>query len=284
VARAQDLVPGAYTPAPAGFNIVTIAASLSVGGLVFDPSVPIKDGHSTIGGGFIGLNRTMNIAGRSANIGVGLPYLLGHIEGLVAGEFREGSRSGLGDLPVRVAVNLYGAPAMTRQQFAANRATTIVGISLTVGVPTGQYDPGRVINIGTHRWSVKPEVGSSRRRGRWTFEGASGVSFFTDNTNYVNGGTRRQAPIVSVQGHIIYTFRPNFWIASNGNLWYGGRLTTNGIEATELQRNSRLGVTLAVPIARRQVRIAYSFGAYTRLGGDFQSVGVSYSYAWFGRP
>ena len=29
-----------------------------------------------------------------------------------------------------------------------------------------------------------------------------------------------------------------------------------------------------------KLTVAYSFGAYTRTGGDFHSVGVSYSYAW----
>ena len=74
------------------------------------------------------------------------------------------------------------------------------------------------------------------------------------------------------------------WIAGDANAWTGGRLTNNGTENIEQQRNSRLGLTLALPVARRQLRIAYSFGAYTTIGGDFQSVGVSYSYAWAGRP
>jgi len=107
-----------------------------------------------------------------------------------------------------------------------------------------------------------------------------GGVFFTDNTEFVNGRTKQQAPILSAQGHLIRTIRPGFWIAADGNFWKGGRITLNGVpEATE-QRNSRLGVTLAVPIRRQQVRVSYSFGAYTTTGGDFHSVGMSYSYAW----
>ena len=111
-----------------------------------------------------------------------------------------------------------------------------------------------------------------------------GVVFFTDNTDFRDGGTYQQAPILSTQGHLIYTIRPGFWVAGDGNFWSGGRAKTNGVQAAERQQNSRLGVTLAVPIQRRQLRIAYSFGAYTRIGGDFSSLGVSYSYAWLGRP
>jgi hypothetical protein len=283
-ADAQDLVPGAYTPAPVGANVVTILATINDGDIAFDPSLPVEDGHSTLGVTAVSFNRTLNIAGRFASIGLGAPYVRGHVQGLVLSQLQEASRSGLADMSARIAVNVYGAPAMTRQQFAAYRATTIVGLSVTVAAPIGQYDPGKTINIGSHRWSVKPEVGFTRRTGAWTFEVDLGASFFTDNTNFQNGGTRQQAPIASAQGHLIYTIRPGLWVAGDGNYWSGGRLTTNGIEGSERQQNSRLGATFAVPIRRQQVRISYSFGAFTTIGGDFQSVGVSYSYVWAGRP
>jgi hypothetical protein len=38
---AQDLVPGAYTPGPVGFNVVTIVANINVGDITFDPSIPV---------------------------------------------------------------------------------------------------------------------------------------------------------------------------------------------------------------------------------------------------
>jgi hypothetical protein len=171
---------------------------------------------------------------------------------------------------------------MTPQEFARFRPSTVVGVSLTVGVPIGQYDSTRYVNLGTNRWTFKPEVGVSRTRDRWTLEGAAGVGFFTDNGDYV-GAVRQQAPIVAVQGHVIHRFRPGYWFAVDGNFWKGGLVTTNGVDQAEDQQNSRVGATLAVPIQRQQVRISYSFGAFTRLGGDFQQVGVSYSYVWAAR-
>jgi hypothetical protein len=282
-ARAQDLVPGAYTPAPTGFTIVNVAGVFSDGSLTFDPSLPIEEAHSTIGGMVIGIGRTLNIGGRYANIGVGIPLVFGHVEGLVFEQFQEASRTGQGDLGARFAINLYGAPAMTPRQFAAYRATTIVGVSLTVGVPAGQYDSTKYINLGANRWAFRPELGISRTRGPWTFEGDLGVWFFTDNASYVNGANRAQSPIVGLQGHLIRTFRPGFWIAADGNYWRGGRVTTNGNPQAWQQENSRVGATLAYPIRRHQIRLSYSFGAYTTIGGDFQSLGMSYTYAWASR-
>lgn len=283
VVRAQDLVPGAYTPAPIGFNILNITGAFSYGDIAFDPSLPIEDAHSTVGAMGIGIGRTLNIGGRFANIGVGIPLVIGHVEGLVLDQFQEASRRGQGDLGVRVAVNLYGAPAMTRQQFAAYRATTIVGVSLGVGAPIGQYDSTKYVNLGTNRWSFRPELGIMRTRGRWTFEGDIGAVFFSDNTNYVNDATRAQAPIVGLQGHLIHTFRPGFWVAADGNYWRGGRLTINGDRTPSEQENSRIGATLAYPVRRHQLRFSYSFGAYTTIGGDFHALGMSYNYAWAAR-
>ncbi len=148
----------------------------------------------------------------------------------------------------------------------------------------GSTDNSKFVNIGTNRWAFKPELGLSRRRGRWTFEGDFGGAFFTDNTDYVNGGTREQSPIASFQGHLIYTIRPGLWVAGDGNFWNGGRITANGAPNIVDQENSRLGITVAVPVALHQFRISYSVGAYTTIGGDFQSLGVSYSRAWAGRP
>ena len=284
VANAQDLVPGAYTPAPVGVNILTVSTVFSKGGIAFDPSLPVEDGDASVGMAAAGLSRTLNIAGRFASVSLGVPFVVGHVEGQVLGQFQEASRAGLADLPARVAINLYGAPAMTLQQFAAYRPTTIVGVSLSVGAPVGEYDPDRYINLGSNRWSFRPEVGISRTRGRWTFEGDIGSVFFTDNTNFVNESTREQALILAFQGHLIYTIRPGFWFAGDGNYWKGGRTTTNGTRSAYEQKNSRLGITAAVPIHRAQLRVSYSLGAYTTVGGDFHSIGMSYSYAWLPRP
>jgi hypothetical protein len=282
--RAQDLVPGAYTALPTGINILTVTAVFNDGALAFDPSLPIEAASAAIGGAGVAIGRTLNIAGRYANVGIGIPFVVGHVEGLVLDQFQEASRTGFGDLAIRTAVNLYGAPAMRRQEFAKYRASTVLGVSLTVGAPVGQYISTRYINLGTNRWSFRPELGFMRTKGRWTFEGDLAGLFFTDNTNYVNGATREQAPIVAFQGHLIYTFRPALWIAGDANYWKGGRITMDGTPAGLEQQNSRLGVTMAMPIKRQQWRFSYSFGAYTTIGGDYHSLGVSYTYAWAGRP
>jgi hypothetical protein len=263
------------------FNVITFVTTFNKGEVAFDPALPITDAQATIGAGAVGFARSFSLAGRYANIGVALPYANGHIEGLVFGQPQQRSPAGLGDIAVRLAANLYGARAMAPAQFAAYKPSTIIGVSLTVGIPVGNYNPARAINIGTNRFAFKPEIGVSRRVGAWTFEGDLGMVFFTDNTNFLNGGVYDQAPIVAAQGHVIRTFKPGLWAALDGNFWRGGRVTTNGTPGSELQQNSRVGATLALPVTRQQqLRVSFSVGAYIRLGGKFNALGVSYSYVW----
>ena len=143
-APAQELEPGAYWPIPTGLNIVTVVNSFNAGDLAFDPSAPIDEASATINTTAFAFTRAFNLAGRSANAAVVLPVVGGHLEGLLLGEPAETGRFGLGDPRLKFAVNLYGAPAMTPKEFASYSQGRILGVSLVVAPPLGQYDLGKV--------------------------------------------------------------------------------------------------------------------------------------------
>jgi len=282
---AQELVPAAYTPAPYGVNLVSVAAVYNSGDITFDLALPIEDGSAKILASTLGYARSFGMAGRSANIGVILPYVLGDVEGIYLGEPALAERSGLGDLGVRFAVNLLGAPAMSPKEFSTFRARTLIGVSLVVNSPTGQYDPSKAINIGTNRWAFKPEIGFVRVMGRWAIDAYVGGWFFTDNPDFFGGMTREQDATLSTQFHVRRLFRPGLWAAIDGNFWRGGQTTVGGTVNDDKQNNSRVGLTVSMRIGRTQsLRLVASRGAVTRIGGDFSSVGVSYGYSWMGKP
>jgi hypothetical protein len=281
---AQELEPAAYRAAPDGLNFASILTTLSSGDIAFDPAGPIADASSTISTTALSIGRVFRLGDRSANIGVAVPYVIGNVEGQVLGIPDSVQRSGLADLRVRAAMNLYGAPAMTAREFAAYRQSTIVGVSLHVVVPVGQYASRKLINIGTNRWAFKPEVGLSRARGRWTIETYGGVWLFTTNDEFFGDHVREQRPIALLQFHVEYTIRRGMWIAGNANFYAGGRTVIDGRESADLQRNSRVGVTWLFPAGRgRAVRLAVSRGAYTTVGADFTSLSAVYQYAWMGK-
>lgn len=278
---AQELEPGAYTAAPVGLRVVVIANTFSFGDISFDPSGPIDQARSRINATALAYMRALNVAGRSGQIAVALPIIAGHIEGRYLGEPASVTRVGAGDARVRAAINLYGAPALDRTAFAAHRARRSVGASLTVAIPSGVYSTNRLINIGNHRWAFKPELGLVHSAGRWTFEAYGGAWLFTKNASFYRGSIRTQQPIGSAQFHAHYVLRPRLVLSANANVYTGGRTTVSGRHNLDLQRNSRVGMTVVKGLPRGQaLRAAISSGAYTTIGADFTSVSVSWQRAW----
>jgi len=281
VGSAQELVPAAYTPAPVGVNLVTIAGVYSNGDVSFDPSLPVEDVRARIYAWSVGYARTFGFFGRAANFAVQLPYVAGDLEGLYIGEQTSVERSGLADAVLRFGFNLFGVPAMEPEEFAGYRPRTLLGGSLLVRAPTGEYDPSRLINIGANRWGFKPEIGLAHVAGKWVFDVYLGAWLFTENSDFYGGQTRVQESILSTQAHVRYVFGRGSWVALDGNFWHGGRSRVDGIANDDLQNNSRFGLTAAWQVAPRHgLRLAASRGAFTRIGGDFNSVGLSYSYNW----
>jgi hypothetical protein len=290
---AQGLSPRAYVISPIHSNAVTLTYTLQDGNIVFDASVPITGSTGRVGTETATLFHSFNFFSRSANINISLPYSIGHFQADVNGEPIKLYRSGLNSTTIRLSANLFGAPAMTPAEYMKWHQKLIIGASLTVSTATGQYDPALLINIGNNRWAIKPEIGLSRRWNKWYLDTYAAVWFFTPNNDFYRNkpgstGPNRQTqePMGSVEAHLVYDVKPRLWFSLDGNYWYGGETSLNGIPTpTTLQANSRLGATASFPIGKHQsLKFSYSAGAYTTFGGDFQAVSAAWQYSWLGRP
>jgi hypothetical protein len=201
----------------------------------------------------------------------------------VAGQPVQREVSGFGDPKLRFSVNLVGAPARSLQEFSAYRQNLILGASLQVSAPLSQYDPDKLVNLGSNRWGIKPALGLSKAFGKLTLEVVGAVSILTDNSDFSSGKTREQDPIYSMQGHAVYSFRSGIWAALDGTYYSGGRTTVDGVEGNDLQENTRLGATVALPVNRHNsVKFVASSGTSTRVGGDFDTIGIVWQYRWGG--
>ncbi len=283
VAQAQELVPRAYWPAPVGTNVALVAWQRNTGDIIIDPSLPITGVESEIDYLQVGYQRFFDLFGRSASAQFSLPYADGVTEGVVEGEFRRRITTGLTDARFRLVINLAGAPAMDPAGFRELRANprTIIGASLFVQAPTGEYDSDRLLNLGTNRWAVKPALGMIvPLADTWLFEMEVGAWLFGDNDDFL-GETREQDPILSAEFHLVKRIRPGFWVSVDANYYTGGETRVGTDVKDDLQRNSRAGFTLVFPIrSRHALRAAYSTGVSTRSGGDFEMFSMSYIYAW----
>jgi len=279
--RAQDLEPRAYANAPIGLNFLLVGYQYSEGALLFDPVLPITDANAKVNMALFGYVRTLGIADKSAKVGVLLPVAGLDASGYVDSEFRTREDNGLADPAFYFTINLFGAPALSFDEFKQYQQDTIVGLTFKLTAPLGVYENDRLLNIGTNRWSFKPEVGISKALGRWTFEAATAALFFSDNDDFDNGKTRQQEAIYSVQGHVIYAFPRNVWAAIGITYFAGGRTTISGISNDDLQQNWRSGITLALPINRHHsIKIFGNSGISTRTGTDYDSLGVAWQYRW----
>ncbi|MGB8671375.1 MAG: transporter, partial [Pseudolabrys sp.] len=171
--------------------------------------------------------------------------------------------------------------ALSVKEFANYQQDLIIGVSLQVSAPLGQYDTSKLLNLGNNRWSFRPELGISKAWGPWTLEVAPSVAFFTDNTDFFNGSTFAQAPIYLVQGHIIYNFKSGAWMSLDGTYFTGGRTTLNGVRGDNEQANTRAGLTVALPVDRyNSIKLNASTGITTRTGSEFGIFGIAWQYRW----
>jgi Putative MetA-pathway of phenol degradation len=283
-AAAQELQPRAYLPAPIGLTFLGLAFSSNSGGLLFDPSLPVTEAHVQAQVATISVGDSLGLLGRSAQVLAVLPYVGADLRVRVAEPTGSRHRSGLADSTFRFAINLHGAPAMRLNEFAKYRPTTLVGASLTMMTPTGQYDPHVLINIGTNRWAFKPELGVSHFAGKWDLEGAVGVWFYTRNLNYYGGTFRTQDPLGSIQAHIVRQLSHRTWFAVDGTFYTGGRSYVGRSVHADYEGNTRFGATFGFALSRRQaLRVAYFSGATTRIGSDIQSFSIAYQVIHQGR-
>ena len=282
-AAAQELVPRAYWPAPTGTKLFVASYQYSDGDVLTDPSLPVEGVESTIEFLSLTYQQTFDWFGRTTNLQLNLPYAWGDAQGFAEGEFRTRSISNLADARARLSVNLAGAPAMDRAGFQALRANpkTIVGASILVSMPTGDWESDKLFNTGLNRWAIKPEVGVIYPlRPRWLLEFDAGVWFFGDNDEFL-GETREQDPIGSAEIHLIKRVRPGFWASFDINYYWGGRTEVGGARRDDRQENSRVGATFVWPFKRQHaLRIAASVPLKTSSGGDFDTLTVAYAYVW----
>jgi len=282
-ASGQELEPRAYSPSPTGTTFLATTATRSTGDVLLDPAVPLTDVSARIGVFAVGAGHVFNVMGRSTLLLGAVPFAWCTAEGQIGEDRREATRRGLGDARVKVSMILAGFRAMKLPEFAKAPRRTIAGASLTVVPPTGQYDPVKLVNLGSHRWSFKPEAGVSIPYRRWTFDAYGGVWLFSDNTDYYPGtADRHQGPVLAAQTHVSYTLWRRAWLAANATWYSGGQVVVNGGPSGAPYSNSRLGATFALPLGRTQsLKFAYSTGAATRTGADFRIFTAGWQMLFF---
>jgi len=149
-------------------------------------------------------------------------------------------------------------------------AKTLIGVSLKVVAPTGQYDPAKLVNWGANRW------GSTRL---WLFQTVKqlGSGFVCRSMDLYGQSAvllapsakpQTQRPIGSLKA--LELRRSNHGYGFVGRkFWFGGRYTAKWhSEPATRQKELRIGATASLPLGPHSLRKGqYNNGDYIRFGG-----------------
>jgi hypothetical protein len=282
-APAQDIEPRTYSNAPIGVNFLIAGYAHTRGALQFDTALDLDDAHLRTSNAVVAYARVIELGGSAATIDLVAPYTWLSGSATHQGAPIERVVDGFTNPSARLCWNFYGAPAMGLADFRNWQQDVVMGASFRVSAPWSQYDETRLVNIGTHRWSFKPELGISKTVGPWTLELSAAVTFFTTNKEFFNGNRREQDPLYSTQAHVIYGFAGGSWLSLDATFFGGGRSTLNGVLKADLQQNWRAGATFAIPVDRRNsVKLYASRGLSDRTGNSFDLLGIAWQHRWGG--
>jgi hypothetical protein len=319
-APADDVEPRRWTPLPIGTTVVGVGVIRGRGDVGFDPVLKVEDATVKVTTTVVSLLRAFDLFGKSARVDVRLPQQHAHWQGLLDGEPRTVDRRGLADPSVRLAVDFSGAPALSGKAFNAYRAAhpvnTVVGAALTLSLPLGEYQEDKLLNLGTNRFAIQPQLGVVHTRGPWSYELTGSVAFFTDNNHFlVNqthlpptlcnllislwqlhgykcanplilldrrgkmGQTRRQDPVLLLQAHTVYTAPRGWWVSLGAAYDWGGRSTVEGVVKDDYREDLLYGISAGLAINRQlSVQIAYVANrTQTMVGSDTDNVALGVS-------
>jgi hypothetical protein len=276
---ATDVEPRLFSNIPVGVSFLGLGYAYSKGSVATDASLPVQDAEVELNTFTFSLSHAFELFGKSATATIALPYINLEATGIVFDEPASREFTEFGDPIIKLGYNFYGAPALTPKEFRSYRQKTIVAANLLIRPPWGQYDEDFVINAGANRWTIAPEIGVSHRHERFTFEASAGSLWFSDNEDLLGESTLSQDLMYILRSNVLYHFKSNLWIGFGGSYLYGGKTSVDSVKRDDLQKRSRLGAALSVPLAPgHALRLKFTSGLTTRLGADFNTVSLTYTY------
>ena len=277
---AQDTEPRRWAQMPSGLNFVGIGAIYTQGDILLDPVLLAEDVTFEIAGTSLAYIRSFGMFGKSARIDVSVPYASGRWEGLVDGVYTSVRRRGIMDPRIRLSMLLYGGPAESPPEFSkSEKSNTVVGAAVAISLPYGDYLEDRLINLGQNRWIIRPQLGVTHTRNKWTYELTGSVFLYGDNNDFWDGNKLESDPLYAIQGHLIYAFRPGLWASLSTAYGSGWQATINGLPKDNSASNWVTALSAGFPLSRTQgVKVSWlRFRSHTDTGADQDSLIAGWS-------
>jgi len=281
-ACAEFTDPRTYTAAPVGLNNLEFDFTHAHSNSSIDTSLVVGSTNLELNKGALSYTRNFGVFGHFAWINASVPFA--SLNGSVASSNFSGSSSGTGDSSIEFAGLLRGGPALSAKQFATHKPTPSLGVSLTVTIPTGEYDADKLLNLGSHRWSFKPEIGVSYPFGaeqKWVVDAYINAYFFTDNTAYRGVEILHQEPLPGLEAHISYNLTPSFWASLDTRYAFRGETVVDGVEQQNAQQSLIVGGEGHwSPNSHHSLNLVFAKAVVHSNAPAYTGVVVKYVYTW----
>ena len=281
-ACAQFTDPRNYQNSPVGINQLELAYAYVRSDTSIDTSFIVSGAKFNLNQGLIDYTRYFSFLHRTAWAEANIP--IANLNGSITNTDIAGSTTGAGDSGYTGAILLKGGPALSAEQFANAETTTSIGLSVSMTAPTGQYDPSKLLNLGSDRWSFKPELAVSKPFGsdqRWVFDAYANTYLYTNNDRYRGVDVLRQRALLGLEGHISYTFNNTIWASFDTRYSFLGATNVSGVNQDNSQRNFIVGSELVVsPNLRNSFTFEFAKAAIHKNGPSLTGFAVKYDYTW----
>jgi hypothetical protein len=281
-ASAQFTDPRNYGNSPIGVNQLELSYAHVHANASIDSSLIIPGAKLDLNQGIIDYTRYFGLFQRLTWVEVGVP--IAGLSGAVNGTAIHGSVTGMGDSSYQLGMLLKGGPALDIVHFENYTPTTTLGLSLAITAPTGLYHGDKILNLGSDRWSFKPEVALSYPFGpgqKWEFDAYANAYFYTDNTSHHGRQLLRQEPLPGLEGHISYAFNERLWASLDTRYSWRGITSIDALSQNNPQRNFIWGSELNISLnSRNSLVFEFAKAQVHQNGPALVGFAVKYDYTW----
>jgi hypothetical protein len=262
-------------------NQLEIAYAYARANASIDPSLVVGGAKFHLNQLLLDYSRYFAVAHRMAWVEATVP--LARLDGSITGTNISGSTTGAGDSSYLMGMLLKGGPALNAQQFDGYKPYTTLGLSLAMTAPTGLYSPDKILNLGSDRWSFKPEFAVTYPFGqqRWELDGHFNIYFFTDNVAYRGKEILKQQALPGLETHLSYSLTNSVWASLDTRYSFRGDTFINGYDQKDPQKNFTLGSEINISLNSRHSLVVEVARSVVHVNGpSFGGVALKYLYVW----
>jgi hypothetical protein len=231
----------------------------------------------------------VNLAGGSADINVSTTTVPSQFlpPGVARGASFSQSASGWADPTVQLDVNLFGTPPLISTVDLLNyEPTWTVDAAIMLGLPVGNYDDDRLINMGQNRFfsrlalPMKYHIGPFAAGYMTSLELTPSVWILGANDDFM-GQELENDPLWQVEAHVTHDFTRTFYGSLDLLYRRGFQSDINGVSVGEELDVGNVGLTLNYQITDNfVVRSGFSSNVFGDDGLDNSLLRIQFVYGW----